>query len=294
MSNRPLTAYVFLVPAILALGILTLYPVLFGVYTSFHQWNWLAGQADKMVFRGLGNYLELLGDGYFWNSILKTLYFTVLAVGVQFILGFTIALLLNHEIKGSWFFRSAIIFPMMVSDIVAALIWRALLDPTLGSLNYYLQILRIPTPNWLGSAAAVIPGLALVDTWWQTGNIALILLAGLQSLPKDHFEMAQVDGASGWKLLRHIIIPGLKPFILVALIFRTVDCLRVFAISWGITAGGPMRASEVTQLYMYSQGVGRLLRMGYSAALSIVFALIVGAIAGVYIFLLQRGREHNV
>ncbi|MBO8127510.1 MAG: sugar ABC transporter permease [Firmicutes bacterium] len=293
MSTRPLIAYGFVIPAILALGVLTLYPVLFGLYTSLHSWNWLAGQAENMTFKGLGNYIELLKDPYFLNSIGRTLYFTLLAVGIQFILGFTVALLLNEEIKGSWFFRSAVIFPMMISDIVAALIWRSLLDPTLGPLNYYLEMLHIPAPNWLASTSAVIPGLAMVDTWWQTGNIALILLAGLQSLPKDRFEMAQVDGASGWKMLRYITIPGLKPFILVALIFRTIDCLRVFALSWGITAGGPMRASEVSQLYIYSQGVGRLLRMGYSAALAIAFSLIVGVIAGVYIYLLQKGRVQH-
>jgi len=115
----------------------------------------------------------------------------------------------------------------------------------------------------------------IVDTWWQTGNITILLLAGLQMLPKSPLEMALVDGASYWQKLRYIILPLLRPVILISLLFRTLDLVRVFSIMWGITEGGPGRASMVAQLYIYRQGMGRYLKMGYSASLAIIFASVV-------------------
>ncbi|MDI6871104.1 MAG: sugar ABC transporter permease [Bacillota bacterium] len=286
--QRAITAYGYLLPSIAVLGAVVLYPVLFGLYASFHDWNWALGQAEGWKWTGLGNYLTLLRDGYFWHSVGVTLYFTVVAVAVEFILGFAIALLLAQDIKGAWFFRAATVFPLMVSDIVAALLWGMILNPSLGILNYGLSVLHLPGPDWVGNPQLVVPTLAAVDAWWQTGNIVLILLAGLSGIPKDRFEMASIDGAHGWRMLWHITIPSLMPFILVALVFRTIDCLRVFALAWGITSGGPLRASEFSQLFIYTQGFGRLFNMGYAAAASVVFALIVGVVVIFYVGPMQR------
>jgi multiple sugar transport system permease protein len=275
-------------PSALVLGAIAIYPVSFGLWAGFHQWDWSIGQADSWQFIGFGNYVRALGNDAFWNSIRVTLYFTVLAVLLQLFVGLGIALLLANNVRGSWFFRSAVVFPLMVSDIVAAVIFSTILDPTLGILNYVLGTLHLPQPNWVGDPQLVIPTLALVDTWWQTGTIILILLAGLAGIPQDRIDMASIDGASGWTMLRHITLPALKPFILVALVFRTIDALRVFALAWAITKGGPSRSSEVAQLYIFKQGIGQFFNMGYAAAAATLFALMVGLISGVYLLWMRR------
>lgn len=280
--------FLFIFPGILALTAIVIFPIIFGFYTSLSRWNWAAGEAGSMTFVGLQNYRKILHDAYFWNSIWRTVYFAIGAVGVQFLLGLGCALLLNQRVRGTVLFRPAFMFPLMVSDIVAALMWKMLLNPALGHVNYYLGALGLPTPNWIGDPHIVIPAAILVDTWWQTGFITLILLAGLKSIPEDLLEAARVDGASAWQRLRYVMLPCLSPVIFVALVFRTIACLRVFAIMWGITGGGPARASEVSQLYIYNQGLGRLLKMGYSAGLAIAFSAIIVVIIAVYIRRLGR------
>jgi multiple sugar transport system permease protein len=264
------------------------YPVGYGIWAGFHQWNWSLGQADAWSFIGFDNYIQLFHNRDFWNSIRVTVYFTLISVTLELVIGLGIALLLNHNARGSWFFRSAVVFPLMVSDIVAAVIFSTLLDPTLGGLNYFISLFGLPGPNWVGNPKLVILTLSLVDTWWQTGNIVLILLAGLTSIPQDRVDMASIDGASGWKMLFHITLPGLKPFILVAMVFRTIDALRVFALAWAITKGGPSRATEVSQLYIFKQGIGGFYNMGYASAAATVFAIFVGLISGVYLLFMRK------
>jgi multiple sugar transport system permease protein len=283
--NVPL---LFLLPSAVVLLGIAVYPVGFGLWAGFHQWNWAIGQAEHWSFIGFDNYLRLLNDGAFLNAIWVTLYFTALAVIFELAVGLAIALLLSNNLRGSWFFRSAVVFPLMVSDIVAAVIFSTLLDPTLGTLNYFLGLLGLPQPDWVGNPHLVIITLSLVDTWWQTGNIILILLAGLTSIPQDRIDMAAIDGASGWKMLWHITLPGLKPFILVALVFRTIDALRVFALAWAITKGGPARASEVAQLYVFNLGIGQYFDMGYASAAATLFALLVGIISAVYLLMMRK------
>jgi multiple sugar transport system permease protein len=278
----------FVLPSIIVLFAIAVYPAGFGVWAGLHQWNWAIGQAEHWSFIGFDNYLELLNDSAFWNAIEVTLYFTVLAIAFELVLGLGIALLLSNNVWGSWFFRSAVVFPLMVSDIVAAVIFSTLLDPTLGTLNYFLSLFYLPQPNWVGNPHLVILTLSLVDTWWQTGNIILILLAGLTSIPQDRIDMASIDGASGWRMLWFITLPGLKPFILVALVFRTIDALRVFALAWAITKGGPSRASEVAQLYIFNLGIGQYFNMGYASAAATLFALLVGLISGIYLLMMRR------
>jgi multiple sugar transport system permease protein len=286
--RRGATAFWYLLPAIVVLGAIVAFPIGFGVDSSLHHWRWTLGEAAHWKWAGVANYVQLLHDWYFWHSVVVTLYFTVIAVTLEFVIGFGVALLLAQDIKGAWFFRSAVVFPLMVSDIVAALLWQMLLNPTLGIVNYTIGLLHIPPVNWVGNRFVVVPTLAAVDAWWQTGTIMLILLAGLGSIPKDRFEMASIDGAAGWNMLRFITIPSLRPYILVALLFRTIDLLRVFALAWGITSGGPLRASEFTQLYMYTQSFGRLFNMGYAATAAIVFTLVVSVIMAFYIRAMNR------
>jgi multiple sugar transport system permease protein len=274
LVSRRLVPYLLLVPAIVVFGILTFQPIIFGTYISLNKWDWRVGQ-NKIKFIGIDNYAVALGEQRFWADLLHTFFFSAGAVAIEFLLGFGMALILNQKIKGAAFFRSVFIFPLMISDIIAALMWKVMYDPTLGIINYGLSLVGMPTPAWLSDPVTVIPAIIFIDAWWQTGNITLILLAGLQSLPKTPFEAARVDGASMWQTFRYVTVPIMKPIIIVALIFRTIDTLRVFAIVFGTSFGGPAGMSEVMQLWIYLVGIGRFLDMGYSAALSILFSLVI-------------------
>jgi multiple sugar transport system permease protein len=266
--------YLYMLPALIIVGVIILYPLGYGAYTSLFRWNWTAGMQNK-AFIGVENYIHMFTDDYFWNAIKNTLEFTFLSLTIEFILGLIIALLLNEITKGASFFRTIMMFPLMISDIVAALMWKMMLDPSSGVINQFLMNIHLGTPNWLGDSHLVIPAISMVDVWWQTGNIVIILLAGLQSLPREPIEMAQVDGANKIQLFHYLIWPQLTPFVKTAIVFRLIDLMRVFALSWAITGGGPVRASEVSQLYIYTQGMGKYLNIGYSISLAITFAIIV-------------------
>lgn len=280
-NQKYLLGYLYMLPALIISGLIILYPLMYGAYTSLFRWNWTAGMANK-AFIGLGNYIHMLTDDYFWNALKNTLYFTFVSLTAEFIIGLGIALLLNGITRGSLIFRTIMMFPLMISDIVAAIMWKMMLDPSSGVVNQFLMAIHLGAPNWLGNSHLVIPAISMVDIWWQTGNIVIILLAGLQSLPREPIEMAEVDGANKIQLFRFLLWPQLIPFVKTAIVFRLIDLMRVFALSWAITAGGPVRASEVSQLYIYTQGMGKYLNIGYSISLAITFAIIVFILVAIF------------
>lgn len=279
-TQKKILGYLYMLPALFIVGGIILYPLFYGAYTSLFQWNWTAGMQNK-TFIGLQNYVHIFTDEYFWNALKNTLYFSFLSLTLEFIFGLAIALLLHSILKGSLVFRTIMMFPLMISDIVAALMWKMMLDPSSGVINQILAIFHIAGPNWLGNSHLVIPAISFVDTWWQTGNIVIILLAGLQSIPRDPIEMAQVDGANKFQLFAYVMWPQLIPFVKTAVVFRLIDLMRVFALSWAITGGGPVRASEVSQLYIYTQGMGKYLNIGYSISLAITLAIIVSVLIAI-------------
>lgn len=291
IGTRAFYGYLFTIPGFLAAAALILYPLLFGLYVSLNDWNWSSGQSASMTFIGLGNYLEIMGDKLFWNALLNTFYFTGGALVVEMVLGTICALLLNAISGGSAFFRTILIFPLMISDIVAAIMWKMLLDPTLGFVNYLLSLLGVPAISWLSDSHLVIPAIILIDVWWQTGVITLIILAGLQSLPEEPREIARVDGASAWQIFWHVTFPAITPFLWTAAIFRAIDLLRVFAIVWGTTGGGPARASQVAQHYIYAQGIGGYLHIGYATSLAVTFAAFICIAAVILLGLAKTGTK---
>jgi len=288
-GSRAFYGYLFTVPGLLVAGALILYPLLFGLYVSLNDWNWASGQSAQMTFVGLRNYIDLVHDELFWNALLNTFYFTGAALVVEMMLGTACALLLNSVAAGSAFFRTILIFPLMISDIVAAIMWKMLLDPSLGFVNYLLSLVGIGSINWLSDSHLVIPAIVLIDAWWQTGVITLIILAGLQSLPEEPREIARVDGANAWQIFVHVTLPAITPFLWTAAIFRAIDLLRVFAIVWGTTGGGPARASQVAQHYIYAQGIGGYLHIGYSTSLAVTFAAFICITVVILLGLSRKG-----
>lgn len=289
-DKRKFEGYLYTIPSVIIFLAFVLYPLLYGLKTSLYDWDWVAG-SDKISFVGLANYVQIFKDAYFWNALKNTVIFAVVSLLIEFLLGLLCAILLNKIRRGSLIFRTMLIFPLTISDMVAAIMWRMMLDPSSGIVNQILETFHIPSVDWLGSSRVVIFSLILVECWWMTGNITLIFLSGLQSMSLDQLECGRIDGANSWQLFRYLEWPHLRQFADTALSLRMIDLMRVFALSWAITGGGPVRASEVSQLYIYTVGLGKYLNIGYSIAMAVMFSIIVVVIVGVVKKIIRIGER---
>lgn len=266
--------YIFPLPAILAILILIVAPILANVAISLY--DWFIGGAPR--FAGLANYQRAFSDSRFWNGVWRTFYFTLFAVPIQLVLGLGIAILFNRDFTGKGLVRTIILLPMVATPVAIALIWALMFNPSLGVLNYFLQSLGLPRSLWVAQASLAIPSLVLVDVWQWSPMIALILLAALQGVPSEHYEAARIDGASGLQVFWHITLPGIRPAIIVALILRTIDALKTFDIIYVITEGGPGVASETLNVFAFKTGF-QFFQAGYAATLLIFLMFIVLGVA---------------
>lgn len=238
--------HVTLAPTLLImLGIFGL-PLLFSFYLSFTGWS-LSQNLLGGSFVGLANYQDLLADPVFIGSLGITFGFTAAAVAAQLALGLSIAMLLNVDLPFMRAFRTALIVPMMITPIVGALCWKLLLDPTHGVINYFIGERIV----WLGMPGTALAAVWLVNVWHSTPYVALILLAGLRSLPSEPGEAAAIDGASRWQMFRHVTLPLLRPYLLVALLLRTIFEFRAFDNVYAMTGGGPADSTMVLSMYTY-------------------------------------------
>jgi multiple sugar transport system permease protein len=254
---------------VLVLALLSLYPAGYALFMSMQNWNW----GRQFNFVGLANYSSLLRDPSFWADLVRTLYFTVGAVVIEVTLGFAIALAVFSLRHGSRLIGTILIVPLMVSGIVVSVIWKVMLDPTLGIIPWALRSLHLPAGGFLGDPRWAMPSIIGIDTWWQTGFVFIILLAGLQSLPPDVLAAAEVDGAGPWQKLRYVTMPLLRPFILTAALLRTVDSLKVFDIIFGTTGGGPVRSTETMQMRSYLTAFKQL-QMSRAMTVTVIFAVL--------------------
>jgi multiple sugar transport system permease protein len=266
---------VFTTPAALVVFVLMIFPVVYTVYMSLH--SWFASSLTSPEFVGLANFKRaFLEDERFRNALWLTLYFTILATALQVVLGVALALLLNRPFRGKGFFRSIFLLPMVATPVAIALVWMMMYNPTLGVMNYLVGLIRLGPFKWVSDASLVIPALAVVDTWEWTPLITLITLAGLASLPLEPYESALIDGASSAQMFWRITLPLLRPTIMVALLFRAIDCLKTFDIIYVMTAGGPGFASETLNVYTFQVGLFYF-HIGYACSLLVIlFALVLG------------------
>ncbi|MEZ4705998.1 MAG: sugar ABC transporter permease [Caldilineaceae bacterium] len=211
----------------------------------------------------------------------NTLYFTIGAVTVELTLGLLLAVVVNNLQFGASLIRTLLLAPLMVSGIIVALMSKIMLDPMLGIVNYGLRTVGLPTSAFFGTEQAAMPSIIMVDTWWQTAFVFIVLLAGLQSLPVEPLEAAEVDGAGAWQRFRFIVLPMLRPVLLTVLIFRTIDCLKVFAIIFGTTNGGPGIATEAIQTLAYRTAF-KVLKLSEAMTIMVIFAVLIMAICLIY------------
>lgn len=262
----------FPLPSLLAFLLILGFPIAFVLYVSLHDWP--ISPMIPTTFLGLGNYVALLRNPRFWDSLWITFYFAALAVGGELVFGFAIAILFHREFPGRSLARVILIMPMAATPVAMSLIWNMMMEPTLGMLNYILSWLRIPPLLWAADPRGAVPSLALIDMWFWTPFIALIISAGLQTIPEEIVESARLDGANAIRLFRHITLPLVRPHVVMAAILRTILALKTFDHIFVITGGGPLRASETLNLYTFLEGF-EFFHMGYSSALAVALTLVV-------------------
>ncbi len=299
MVERPMTveerrrregrrALLLITPSIIIPALLMLM-FLFGIYMTFTNWRLTTGYAG---FVGLENYIRLVQTPAFHNAVFRTLEFTIIDVPLELGLGLGLALLLNQPLKGLRLWRALLILPLMTPPVVGSMLWKVLLRPTgAGIFNFFLGFLGVPAQGFLGDPAQALPALVLIDVWLFTPFVATILLAGLQSLPRDPYEAALVDGASTWQSFRYITLPLLVPFFIVVAFFRGIDSLNVFDTIYGTTMGGPGDSSRVMNIMALEEG---FLWYNLSTGITVtVFLWIVCMTVGFFLYRQVRAQEEN-
>jgi len=264
-------AFAYPAPAVVTLFLIVIIPIVFNLYLAFTKWTIGLGQPR---FIGLGNFIELLSDERVLNGVKVMIYFSGLSLSLEIVLGLLIAVYFNRQFKGSEVVQAIYILPFAATPVAVALIWRIMLNPEIGVLNYLLQSVGLPGSLWVSSPKTVIPALVMVDVWKWTPMITLIVLAGLKSLPHEPYEAAQIDGASALQIFWYITLPLIRPVLIAAMMLRSLDNLKEFDMLYTITQGGPGIASETLYLYSYNVGFS-FFKAGYGSALMVVVFLIV-------------------
>ena len=285
LSFRSETAlpYLLLAPTVAVLLALSIYPLVYAVRVSFHRGT---GQSARLTVE---NFTRLFSDGFFLSALLHTLIFALVALTCEFLLGLGLAVLLNSRLRGRAVFRAALLVPVMLPPVVVGVVWRLMLNPNFGAINGTLRSFGVPVESltWTASPRLALLSVIAVDVWQWTPFVFLILLAGLQAIPEEPYEAARIDGSSAWQTFQHITLPLLRPAILIVLLLRTMDLVRVFDQIFILTEGGPGFATETVSLYIY-RAAFRFGDFGYAAAMSFVLLIVTNIISLLYIRLLQR------
>lgn len=289
-NQRPRSAALLVVPAVAVLLLMTVAPAIYLLWSSFFRFNLLSPEAGEFV--GLGNYVDLLGSADFIRSFGLTLLFVVASVTIELALGLVVALLLARKGPDLRIASGLLILPMAITPVVAALVWRALLNPNYGWVDYYLQTFGlIDEPvAWLSAPITSWIALLALDTWQWMPFVALILLAGLQGLPSEPLEAASVDGAGRFGMFRFITLPMMRPFIVIAVLLRTVDAFKTFGTVQVLTNGGPGDATEIINLSIYRVALQNF-QVGTAAAMGIIFLIVLTIVIQQLLLVMARNTD---
>ncbi len=280
--------YLLLSPALVLL-VGMLYPFGLGLYYSLTDY-WLQFPR-RFRFIWLDNYIGLFNRPLFSRALEFTVGYTLVAVTIQVGLGLAVALFLHAQVPGRKTMRALMLMPLMIPPVIAALMWKIMMDSTgAGILNYALSFIGVGPVNWLGSPHEAMISILVIDTWGNLPFISLILLGGLQALPNEPYEAARVDGASPVAMLRYITLPLLRPFIILAATFRVMDSLRIFDVMYATTAGGPDDATTNLSMMSYEYAF-HWYQMGTGVATAIVLLAMVVASSYVLLRLWHRTAD---
>jgi multiple sugar transport system permease protein len=271
-------AILLIAPAMVIILFFALVPLFYATSVSFRHADLTMGGIQGWV--GLDNYRTVLHETKFWSTVKTTLEFTFFAIIVEMTLGIFIAFLIYGATIGKGVIRSLVILPLAMAPAVTGLFWRYLYDTQFGVFNYFISALGLPWhPNWLGDIKLGMMSLIIFDTWLWVPFVALIVLAGLQSLPKEPFEAAELDGASTFRSLRTLTLPMLAPVLTLVFILRTIDLLRLYDSVATLTRSGPGDTTETMTYYLYRQGLV-FFRMDYASTMALLFMFAVIVASG--------------
>jgi multiple sugar transport system permease protein len=259
-------------PGLVVLMLIVLFPLFFAIFTSGFDYTLLHRSYDHFI--GLDNYREALSQNYFGESLWVTLKFVVCVVLLEFLIGFTVALMLNAVTRFKDIYYLILLMPLMINPVVVALVWRMLLHPDLGIVNYLLSLIGIPAVNWLGSPAIAFWTVVLVDIWHQVSFMIILLLAGLSALPREPYEAARMDGASTLQAFFHVTLPLMRPVIVVTLLIRLIFAVKTFDLIFIMTRGGPGTSTDLISYFIYRSAFFGL-DIGQASAISVVLLVIV-------------------
>ena len=270
------TGYYFLLPSIIVLGFTSVYPAIYSFILSFYNWNW----GTQQDFVGLSNYLFLLGDREFWIVIKNTFLFAFFACSIEVTLGILLAIYIDRINFGAGIIRSILLIPLMISGIVVSLMSKMMLNKLFGVIPYLMKQIGFSS-GFYGTKDSAMWTLIGVDAWWQTAFVFIIILAGLQSIPKEPIEAARIDGVSEWGITKYIRLPMIRSLIFLVILFRSIDTLKIFDLVWGATGGGPGLSTEVVQTYAYRTAYG-FLQMSKAMTVIVIFSVIVALLTIFY------------
>ncbi|MBV9645433.1 MAG: sugar ABC transporter permease [Verrucomicrobia bacterium] len=277
-------------PAVAILLLMTVAPTIYLLQSSFFSFTLLNPELKRFV--GLQNFVQVVLDPTIRQDILVTLLFVILAVGIELLVGLILAVALAPRSFGNTIGSTILLLPFAVTPVVSALIWRQLLNPNYGWIDYYLQRLGIigRPIEWLSSAPTAWAAIVGLDVWQWTPFVALILMAGLQGIPREPQEAAAVDGANSWQTFWHVTLPQLRPFIALAVLLRLVEAFKTFGTVQILTGGGPGRSTELINLTLYRVGLQDF-QIGAAAALGILFLILLSMIVSQLLKVLGRNTE---
>lgn len=279
MLRRHLPLIILMSPAVLVLSVLALYPVARVVIDSFYEVDYASGHRTLV---GLANYRAVAADAEFGASFLNTLQFTIVASIAEVLLGLGLALLFARAFPGRKIALPLAILPMMLSTLVCSAIWRNWLNYS-GFLNTLLAVLGLPAVPWLSDRQLALWSLILVDVWQWTPMAFLVILAGLQSIPRELTEAARTDGAREWQCLRYITLPLIAPHIMLALLLRSIDTFKLFDKVYALTGGGPGNATQTLSTYIYDTGF-RFFNVGPASAAAVLMLATCAILVSGYIW----------
>lgn len=275
-------------PAVLGLILFQIVPILMGANASFRDWSL---HDPQMTWVGLKHYIYVLSDPAFLGLVMpNTILFMGASVALSLTFGLGLALLLDRSFTGRAALQTILLLPLMVAPVVAAIMIRWMFNDQFGIVNVVLESLGGPNVPWLAWRWTAFGVILLADIWLWTPWFALLLLAGLQSLPKEPFEAAAIDGASRWRVFRYLTLPMLRPVMVVCIVIRAIDAFRTFDIVWTISAGGPARSTELFSIYAYIEAF-QAMNFARGSAAAVVGAVIIVVLAMVIFRVLNRWVE---
>ena len=280
-------ALLMVLPTAIILLMVGIMPLIYSLALTLHEWT--LGRPQGPVFIWFRNYGRVVQDLRFWTALKTSFIFTAAAVSTEFIVGMALALLFSRDFRGNRLVRTLLLIPMMLAPIVAGLIWRFMYNPQIGIINFLLRLLHLKGPIWLGDPSVAMSAVVMVDVWQWAPFMFLMLFTGIASLPVDVFEAARVDGASATQRFFFITLPLLRPIILVAVVIRVIDTLRIFDTIFVLTRGGPANITEVLSIYTYKVGMN-FFRIGYATTMSYFLLIIITMVSKFFVDRLE-GQE---